>query len=160
MKRSFVLITVLVLAAALTACAAEVGLRGDGVTGTTGGAVGATVTGDGFRGNVSTTGDGRVNGTNNTLYTGSNAANNGTAGTTGSRATTNSTTGTAGSRTTNSGTTRTTGSRTTTNGTTGMTGSRTTNNGTIGTTVSRTTNVGTTGMTGSNAVGTGMQGQP
>lgn len=134
MKRSFVLITVLVLAAALTACAAEVGLRGDGVTGTTGGAVGTTVTGDGFRGNVSTTGDGRVNGTNNTLYTGSNAANNGTAGTTGSRATNN--------------------------GTTGTTGSRTTNNGTIGTTVSRTTNVGTTGMTGSNAVGTGMQGQP
>lgn len=147
MKRSFVLITVLVLAAVLTACAAEVGLRGDGVTGTTGGAVGTTVTGDGFRGNVSTTGDGRVNGTNNTLYTGSNAANNGTAGTTGSRATNNGTTGTTGSRTTNSGTTRTTGSRTT-------------NNGTIGTTVSRTTNVGTTGMTGSNAVGTGMQGQP
>lgn len=157
MKRSFVLITVLVLAAALTACAAEVGLRGDGVTGTTGGAVGTTVTGDGFRGNVSTTGDGRVNGTNNTLYTGSNAANNGTAGTTGSRTTNNGTTGTTGSRTTSSGMTRTSGSRTTTNGTTG---SRATNNGTIGTTVSRTTNVGTTGMTGSNAVGTGMQGQP
>lgn len=147
MKRSFVLITVLVLAAALTACAAEVGLRGDGVTGTAGAAAGTTATGNGFRGNVSTTGDGRVNGTNSTLYTGSNSASNGTAGTTGSR-------------TTNNGAAGTTNSRTATNGMTGTTNSRTTNNGTTGTTGSRTTNVGTTGMTGSNAVGTGMQGQP